>query len=349
MNGGPTIHGRRSAFEKSNTELINSLRANFTSAQQSTVHTKPTPNESDPSQNGCAPSPATSPLPPWTSLECDTLYIPRLDFSSSGLCEPRSQYDITVKLFFLPSTRTAPASVPMSHVWSALELVLEELHAPSVDLLIISFPGISFSASDSDSESSSPSPPSSSGLPLSSPNTTESDPTKAEGGEDEEEEEESVRLDSFSTTWSALEDLHAAGLVRQLGLAEFGTERLKRFLPRCKRVRPTVDQINVRDCCVVPRELIMFAKQEKIELLTHNDCTDILPGGTIRELLEGIEGKKEEARVGEGQRGLVLGGDIEPQWVVKYTAVVRDRGVIENKGYFAMAEIEDPKSNNGGV
>lgn len=34
-----------------------------------------------------------------------------------------------------------------------------------------------------------------------------------------------------------------------------------------------------------------------------------------------------------------LRGDIEPQWVVKYTAVVRDRGVIENKGYFAMAEI----------
>ena len=43
MNGGPTIHGRRSAFEKSNTELINSLRANFSLAQQSNIHTKTPP------------------------------------------------------------------------------------------------------------------------------------------------------------------------------------------------------------------------------------------------------------------------------------------------------------------
>jgi glutamate--cysteine ligase regulatory subunit len=34
-----------------------------------------------------------------------------------------------------------------------------------------------------------------------------------------------------------------------------------------------------------------------------------------------------------------LQGEIEPQWVVKYTAVVKDRGVIENKGYFALAEV----------
>jgi glutamate--cysteine ligase regulatory subunit len=36
-----------------------------------------------------------------------------------------------------------------------------------------------------------------------------------------------------------------------------------------------------------------------------------------------------------------LKGDVEPQWVVKYTAVVKDRGVVENKGYFAVAELKD--------
>ena len=88
---------------------------------------------------------------------------------------------------------------------------------------------------------------------------------------------------------------------------------------------------------MVPKSLILYAKQEKIELLTHNDCTNILPEGTVRELL------------GSGEKGFhlladtskALHGDLEPQWVVKYTAVVRDRGVIENKGYFAMAEIND--------
>jgi glutamate--cysteine ligase regulatory subunit len=34
-------------------------------------------------------------------------------------------------------------------------------------------------------------------------------------------------------------------------------------------------------------------------------------------------------------------GDLTPEWVVKYTAVVRDRGVIENKGYFAAAELKE--------
>ena len=36
-----------------------------------------------------------------------------------------------------------------------------------------------------------------------------------------------------------------------------------------------------------------------------------------------------------------LRGDVEPQWVVKYTAVVKDRGVVESKGYFAVAELRD--------
>jgi glutamate--cysteine ligase regulatory subunit len=122
-------------------------------------------------------------------------------------------------------------------------------------------------------------------------------------------------------------------------LAEFGSERLKKFLPRTK-VRPSVDQINVRDCCVVPRSLILYAKQEKIELLTHNDCTNILPPGTVRELLgSGENGAGVLAGPEEGSQGLK--GEVEPQWVVKYTAVVRDRGVIENKGYFAMAELRD--------
>jgi glutamate--cysteine ligase regulatory subunit len=40
--------------------------------------------------------------------------------------------------------------------------------------------------------------------------------------------------------------------------------------------------------------------------------------------------------MGEG-----LKGDVEPQWVIKYTAVVRDRGVVENKGYFAGAELNE--------
>jgi glutamate--cysteine ligase regulatory subunit len=123
-------------------------------------------------------------------------------------------------------------------------------------------------------------------------------------------------------------------------VSEFSSDRLDKFLPELQ-VKPSVDQINVKDCCVVPKTLIMYAKEHNIELLTHNDCTNILPCGTTRELLgpgeQGAGILAARADVEESEPGLK--GNIEPQWVVKYTAVVRDRGVIENKGYFAVAQL----------
>jgi len=113
--------------------------------------------------------------------------------------------------------------------------------------------------------------------------------------------------------------------VGALGIAEFGCNRLMRLLPTT-RIKPAVDQINVRDCCVVPKPLILAAKREGIELLTHNDCEEILEPGAARELLK-------EA----GMR--VTGRGVNGRWVVKYTAVVKSRGVVENKGYIASAVI----------
>ena len=183
---------------------------------------------------------------------------------------------------------------------------------PSIDLLIVSFPGVSFDADDEDDE--------------------DDQPQWTQNGDSED-------LNAMVETWRALERLHEKGLALQIGLSEFGSERLEKFLPKTK-VRPSVDQINVRDCCVVPKSLILYAKQENIELLTHNDCTNVLPSGTVRELLgTGERGAGVLAGPNDDFDGLK--GNVEPQWVVKYTAVVRDRGVIENKGYFAMAEITD--------
>ena len=238
--------------------------------------------------------------------------MPSPAFASTGLAEERSQYDITAKLFFLPSTTLARRG---AHARDAVERVLRELRAPSLDLLILSFPGVTFDADDDDADDDA--------------DASNEDPCPSSG--------EAQALDEMLPPWRALEELYAQGVVGQLGLAEFSSERLEKFLPHAA-VRPSVDQINVRDCCVVPKSLILYGRAAKIELLTHNDCTNILPKGTIRELLgSGLKGAGLLAI--DGKAGLE--GDIEPQWVIKYTAVVRDRGVIENKGYFAMAEISD--------
>ena len=300
MSGGPSII-RRPTSEKSNVELINSLRSNFVASKLAFA------TSADGTTNGVSRSDelkdADVPYSAWTAQEDGSLFVPLNDFAHTGLAEERSQYDITVKLFFLPNTS---ASERCEHTKEAVDLVLRELHMESIDLLIVSFPGVSFDADDEE----------------------EDEDSRSGEGED---------LDAMIQTWRALEHLNSEGIALQIGLAEFGNERLEKFLPRTK-VKPSVDQINVRDCCVVPKSLIMYAKSENIELHTHNDCTNILPRGTVRELLgSGDNGVGILAGPGESSEG--LRGDVEPKWVVKYTAVVRDRGVIEYKGYFAMAEI----------
>ena len=223
-----------------------------------------------------------------------------------------------MKLFYLPNK---PASCRCAQTREAVRLVLRELHIPSIDLLIVSFPGISFDAEDEDDPDADI--------------NTEGTPSSAEiaGSGDAFAED----VDTMIETWACLEELHDDGIISRLGVSEFGSERLSKFLQK-SRVRPSVNQINVRDCCVVPKPLILFAKEEGVELLTHNDCTNILPRGTVRELLgPAPAGFGVLEADGESHEG--LHGNVEPQWVMKYTAVVKNRGVIENKGYFALAEL----------
>jgi glutamate--cysteine ligase regulatory subunit len=294
MSGGPPVI-RRAPVSKSNVELINSLRANFLSAQAS--------------------APADPKLPrysSWTTRDGDVLYIPSLQ--PTPLTEPRESYDITVKLFYLPGI---PPSRRCAHTKEAIAVVLKELGVSTIDLLIVSYPGISFDADDD----------------------VEEDLSEDEGSS---RDSEASSMESMVQTWRTLESLKEQGLIDQLGVSEFGSDRLAKFLPEMK-IKPSVDQINVKDCCVVPKTLILYAKENNIELLTHNDCTDILPPGTTRELL-GPGGKgagvlAATADAGDDDPGLK--GDIQPQWVIKYTAVIKDRGVIENKGYFALAQVGD--------
>ncbi|KAL2023121.1 hypothetical protein VTK56DRAFT_3727 [Thermocarpiscus australiensis] len=312
VSGGPSIIRKPGAY-RSNLELTNSLRSNFLAAQEDfaaahQLHSNGAAN-GDSAGDGAEELDTTEPAgrPPasvWTAKEDGVLYVPRINWSAAGLKEEPAQYDITAKLFFLP---TAPVSKRPQYAREAVELILKALRAPAVDLLIVSFPGMSF---EGDCE-------------------WEADRQNATQGNDEEE----------IATWPAVEELHRAGLAKRLGLAEFGTEKLARFLERVQ-VRPAVNQINLKNCCNVPPALAELAKQRSIELLVHSDCTDILPKGTLRDLLgQGLGGAGILADPETGRGGLQ--GDLTPEWVVKYTAVVRDRGVIENKGYFAGAELAD--------
>ncbi|KAI1332708.1 glutamate-cysteine ligase modifier subunit [Xylariaceae sp. FL0255] len=285
VSAGPSII-RKPGTYRSNLELINSLRSNFTGAQEDYGAT--TNGDQSHASNGVNGHAVNS----WTETDDSVLYIPRVDWSAAGLQEDRAQYEITVKLFFLP---TASPAKRAEHIQEALRLVAKELRIEGVDLLIASFPGISF---EGDCE-------------------WEADKINATMGNDDEE----------VATWAVLEDLFQQGKISKLGIAEFGSAKLQRFIDKVT-VRPAVDQINIRNCCNVPPPLTKLAKAEGIELLTHGDSIDILPSGTIRELLGS-----------QGAGVLADDANIIPEWVVKYTAYIKNRGVIENKGYFAGADL----------
>lgn len=60
-----------------------------------------------------------------------------------------------------------------------------------------------------------------------------------------------------------------------------------------------------------------FSKREGIKLMPHMDQDNPLPKEILQEILEEF-GLPDRV--------------VEIQWVVKYTAVAKDRGVVENKG-----------------
>jgi glutamate--cysteine ligase regulatory subunit len=320
MGAGSSI--RRDPTQKSNTELVSSLRGHFAAHSGGNAVNGTTNGNSKPERSTRANYKS------WTHMAEDgrrELEIPKLHFSA--LSEEREAYDITVKLFYLPG---APVGNRDTQTREAVKLVLKELSAPSIDLLILSFPGIYF-----DEEEDCPDK-------ISTRGPIESDPEP---------------LETQIETWKTLEALHKEGVVKKLGIAEFGRDRLQSFLDQTS-IKPSVDQINLRDCCSVPKNLLALAKSQGIELLVHNDTSNILPRGTLRELLgpseHGAGVLAEPTKAGEKRKSLHgeesqrfdaeaqgLRGEVQPLWVVKYTAVVKNRGVVENKGYFAVAELTE--------
>lgn len=315
MGGGSSI--RRSLTSKSNAEFITSLQANFAEHSASETHTATT------NGNGTA-KPAQTDYRTWTRQQGDVLEVPTLNLSELALVEEREQYDITVKLFYLPG---ASKDRRAQQTREAVELVKKALNMTSIDLLIVSFPGIYF-----DEEEDCP------------------DKISTRGPVEAEPEP----LDGQIAAWRTLEELHEEGVVLRLGLAEFGKERLESLLEQV-RIKPSVNQINLRDCCSVPKDLMASAKSKNVELLVHNDCSNVLPRGTVREILgpTGAGVLAESAKLGDKRKSLHgeevtngvshsgIAGEVLPQWVIKYTAVVKNRGVVESKGYFAMAELAE--------
>ncbi|KAF9150459.1 hypothetical protein BG015_007738 [Linnemannia schmuckeri] len=224
------------------------------------------------------------------------------DSSTLGpLEEDRSKYEITVKLFFLsPHGSSEPLSV--DHLHNAIQHLETALAATSTNIKIDHFI-------------------------LAIPNQT-FDENELDSSEIEHFTEDVQSL--YLPIWKRLSELRQTGKIGRLGVSEFSKQQLeilKAAAVQVEAVVPEINQVNLEDCCVLPKGLIEYAKAEGIELLTHGDSSDILPKSTLASLLQ--------PHLAATSVSL-----LEPNFVLKYSVLISSRGLISRKGYIVDAGSE---------
>lgn len=83
-------------------------------------------------------------------------------------------------------------------------------------------------------------------------------------------DETSTAVDELKKLWQALESYADDKRICQLGIADLDTDTLIDLYSAC-RVKPTISQINLSACCVVPPSMQEFCAKNEIQLLTHSD------------------------------------------------------------------------------
>ncbi|RUP06780.1 hypothetical protein BC936DRAFT_140221 [Jimgerdemannia flammicorona] len=217
------------------------------------------------------------------------LEVPDIRHKSNIPPEDRKELDITAKLFFLPSP--SANTLPVSYIDQSLAHLKALLDVDTVDTFVVSFGDVAFDEDD-----------------------------------EEDEREGKIKTEDMLRVWKDLESRHRRGVFSKLGVSEFSRARLNTFLSNVDIV-PKVNQINLRDCCVMPHELIQYSREKDIELLTHSDSIDILPTETLETLINEYKLSPIAA--------------ITPRWVLKYSVIIASRGVVADKGYIVSADAEN--------
>lgn len=120
-----------------------------------------------------------------------------------------------------------------------------------------------------------------------------------------------VSVDELKNIWTALEEYVNQGKISKIGIADIEEDIFKN-LYEWSNIKPNIIQINLSSCCVVPPTMQTFCKDHDVQLLTHSDPTDILPGSSMEN---------------------VIGKNFTFKWIVRFLVHVKCRGVLTTKGY----------------
>lgn len=131
-------------------------------------------------------------------------------------------------------------------------------------------------------------------------------------------------FDKVKMIWKELEHLVDTGRISHIGVTDFDKEGLEE-LHKWSKIKPSIDQIGMSNCCTVPADLIEFSREYDIELLSHNDAQEILTPKSFQSLMQ-------DAIQGMNSSGW------SPSYVTRYSVILQCRGIVEAKGYVVGAE-----------
>ncbi|XP_077464166.1 glutamate--cysteine ligase regulatory subunit [Stigmatopora argus] len=123
--------------------------------------------------------------------------------------------------------------------------------------------------------------------------------------------------------WEELEALVHSQRIAAIGTSDLDKDLLEQ-LYNWAQVKPSSNQVNLASCCVMPPELTAFAKEFDIQLLTHNDPTELISAATFQEAMrEGTQNASTD--------------QWKLEWLLRYSIIVKSRGIIKAMGYMFSA------------
>ncbi|XP_067846052.1 glutamate--cysteine ligase regulatory subunit [Heptranchias perlo] len=134
----------------------------------------------------------------------------------------------------------------------------------------------------------------------------------------------SLSLEHLQPYWEELENLVQSQSIVAIGTSDLDKVLLEQ-LYQWAQVKPSSNQVNLASCCVMPPELTAFAKEYDIQLLTHSDPKELIPMLSF-----------QEAVIASIQDNLAY--EWITKWVLRYSVIVKSRGIIKSKGYLVYAK-----------
>uniref|UniRef100_H2MRM2 Glutamate--cysteine ligase regulatory subunit n=1 Tax=Oryzias latipes TaxID=8090 RepID=H2MRM2_ORYLA len=135
-------------------------------------------------------------------------------------------------------------------------------------------------------------------------------------------------LAHLQPAWEQLEALVRSQKIAAIGTSDLDKDLLEQ-LYNWAQVKPSSNQVNLASCCVMPPDLTAFAKDFDIQLLTHSDPKELMSAESFLEAMR------------EGARDQSLSG-WRLEWVLRYSVIVKSRGIFKSKGYLVSAKRVDP-------